>query len=183
MYVLLTFTSSAKTYDFLYLRIDFKNKCNVGYAFINFIDPIEIIKFSQARVGTSWNVFASEKICDVSYATIQGKQALIEKFRNSSVMDEQDSYRPHIYYSSGTCKGLEEPFPGPNDLQRKARSTQAAQMVGLYPPQSPCTPTKMPSQMARSSSLTGVLAPKRENPRLAPKMTRTISHMVSSTRA
>ncbi|TKY73713.1 MEI2 4 [Spatholobus suberectus] len=35
------------TYDFLYLPIDFKNKCNVGYAFINMIDPGQIIPFHK----------------------------------------------------------------------------------------------------------------------------------------
>ncbi|KAI7730339.1 hypothetical protein M8C21_025096, partial [Ambrosia artemisiifolia] len=35
------------TYDFLYLPIDFKNKCNVGYAFINMLSPTHIVPFYQ----------------------------------------------------------------------------------------------------------------------------------------
>ncbi|ANB11214.1 RNA-binding protein involved in meiosis Mei2 [Sugiyamaella lignohabitans] len=62
--------TNRNTYDFLYLRIDFNNKCNVGYAFISFIDPRHIITFARARAGTRWNKFNSAKICDMSYAAI-----------------------------------------------------------------------------------------------------------------
>jgi hypothetical protein len=33
-------------YDFISLRMDFKNRCNVGYAFINFIDPKSAVTFA-----------------------------------------------------------------------------------------------------------------------------------------
>ncbi|KAK9463354.1 RNA recognition motif 2-domain-containing protein [Lipomyces oligophaga] len=126
--------TNKNTYDFLYLRIDFLNKCNVGYAFISFTSPDAIIVFAKARAGTKWNRFNSEKICDISYANIQGKECLIEKFRNSSVMDQDEAYRPKIYYSDGPRKGEEEEFPPPNNLNRKLRSIASIQQIGLFPP-------------------------------------------------
>ncbi|KAL7309866.1 hypothetical protein PS15m_010695 [Mucor circinelloides] len=47
-------TTHQRKYDFLYLRIDFQNKCNVGYAFINFINPKDVIEFAQERIGKKW---------------------------------------------------------------------------------------------------------------------------------
>ncbi|MQM01549.1 hypothetical protein Taro_034309 [Colocasia esculenta] len=35
------------TYDFFYLPIDFKNKCNVGYAFINMVSTSHILSFYE----------------------------------------------------------------------------------------------------------------------------------------
>lgn len=52
--------------------------------------------------------FNSEKRCSLSYANIQGKEALVEKFRNSTVMDEPPSYRPMLFYSSGPHVGEQQ---------------------------------------------------------------------------
>ncbi|KAF9969845.1 hypothetical protein BGZ73_007620 [Actinomortierella ambigua] len=101
-------------FDFLYLRIDFKNKCNVGYAFVNFVSVEVIESFAQAHVGRKWPRFNSDKICELAYATVQGRDALVEKFRNSSVMKEDPNYRPKLFYTSGPRAGGEKPFPESN---------------------------------------------------------------------
>ena len=38
-------------YDFFYLPIDLKNSCNVGYAFINMIDPLFVVTLYEDLNG------------------------------------------------------------------------------------------------------------------------------------
>jgi len=102
------------TYDFLYLPIDFKNKCNVGYAFINMISTAHIIPFYEAFNGKKWEKFNSEKVASLAYARIQGKAALIAHFQNSSLMNEDKRCRPIIFHSEGPDAGDQEPFPPTN---------------------------------------------------------------------
>jgi hypothetical protein len=100
------------TYDFFYLPIDFKNKCNVGYAFINFIEFRAIVPFVCKYHGRRWNNFNSEKVCAITYARIQGKASMISRFQNSSLMDKSGEFRPLLFQSTGVNRGLPEPFPG-----------------------------------------------------------------------
>ncbi|CAK5281736.1 unnamed protein product, partial [Mycena citricolor] len=109
--------------DFLYLRMDFTNGCNVGYAFVNFISVQDLLRFAKARLGEKWNMFSSEKVLQMSYANYQGKEALVEKFKNSCIMDEKEEWQPKIFYSAGPEQGLPEPFPAPTHLRRKERSS------------------------------------------------------------
>lgn len=84
-------------------------------------------------------MYSSEKVLQICYATYQyvspgslflptdrasrGKEALVEKFKNSGIMDERESWRPKIFYSDGPNQGLPEPFPPPTHLRRKERSS------------------------------------------------------------
>ena len=60
-------------YDFFYLPLDPENNCNLGYSFINFIDPLHIIYFYHSFKSRKWNCYKSHKECDLSFAKFQGK--------------------------------------------------------------------------------------------------------------
>ncbi|CAK8534535.1 unnamed protein product [Lathyrus sativus] len=106
--------SQKGTYDFLYLPIDFKNKCNVGYAFINMLSPSLIIPFYETFNGKRWEKFNSEKVASLAYARIQGKNALVNHFQNSSLMNEDKRCRPIVFHPDGSeavDQVVQETFP------------------------------------------------------------------------
>jgi hypothetical protein len=100
--------------DFFYLPIDFKNRCNRGYAFINFVDFKDILMFHRQYYGKHWRTFNSDKICDITYARIQGKAAMLKRFENSALMEKDEEYKPLVFASNGPDKGKRLPFPDPS---------------------------------------------------------------------
>jgi len=120
-------------YDFFYLPIDFKNKCNVGYAFINFIDCINIVSFYEEFHGKKWEKFNSEKICAITYARIQGKLALIAHFQNSSLMCEDRKCRPIIFHSDGPLMGEQERFPVSSAVRQRRKEERKGEGQPLKP--------------------------------------------------
>ncbi|KAK1225716.1 hypothetical protein PQX77_011336 [Marasmius sp. AFHP31] len=117
--------------DFLYLRIDFRNECNFGYAFVNFIGVEDLVGFVRERGGRRWNLHSSNKILELCYADYQGKEALVEKFKNSGIMDEKPEWRPRIFHSEeGPLQGLPEPFPEATHQRRKERGRSLREEEG-----------------------------------------------------
>ena len=74
------------TYDVFYLPIDYVNKCNLGFAFINFVEPMHIILFYELYCGKKWKKFKSDKICELLYAKFQNKKELISHFEKGKVL-------------------------------------------------------------------------------------------------
>ncbi|GAB7362171.1 hypothetical protein MBLNU230_g2197t1 [Neophaeotheca triangularis] len=131
-------------YDFSYLRIDFAQDKNVGYGFVNFSRCDAIRDFVLYYQNRPWSSSSPRKFSDYSYATIQGLEGLIEKFRNSAIMDEFPQHRPKLWWTEDTVHGpemlylvgQERDMPPPNNLSKKQRSQDNAQQIGLFPPKS-----------------------------------------------
>mmetsp|Transcript_47998 Transcript_47998/g.133917 ORF Transcript_47998/g.133917 Transcript_47998/m.133917 type:complete len:504 (-) Transcript_47998:139-1650(-) len=104
-------------FDFMYLPIDFKNKCNVGYGFINFRMPEHCAKFVEMFHGVDVRKclpgLNSKKVVEVTPARVQGLSENVRRLRNSPVMNQlQDhpEWMPLLFNEDG----FEEPFPMPD---------------------------------------------------------------------
>lgn len=93
-------------YNFFYLPIDFQNQCNVGYAFINMTSTMYVPMLYNMFHNKGWELFKSEKICEVTYARIQGLQSLVDHFKSSSLLSEDEKVRPMVLIN-----GKLIPFP------------------------------------------------------------------------
>lgn len=100
---LLCFLSSIcfNSFDFLYLRMDFRSNCNNGYAFINFREPRYIPVFQEAIQGKKWKNFKSEKRAEIAYARIQGLSMLQTRFRRSEILSANKEFWPIIFNEQG----------------------------------------------------------------------------------
>ncbi|CAN8266447.1 unnamed protein product [Cochlearia groenlandica] len=97
------------SYDFVYLPMDFNNKCNVGYGFVNMTSPEAAWRLYKALHLQSWEVFNSRKICQVTYARVQGLEDLKGHFKSSKFPSEAELYLPVVFSPPRDGKQLTEP--------------------------------------------------------------------------
>ncbi|KAF4694827.1 hypothetical protein FOZ62_015232, partial [Perkinsus olseni] len=112
--------------DFFYLPIDFRNKCNVGYAFINLCSHEYALQFMNVFHHYKLTAFNSLKVCETGFARIQGLQANINHYRNSPVNEVSiPEYRPLLF-----SNGKEVPFPQPLAEDGAAATTTVREGLG-----------------------------------------------------
>ena len=91
-------------YDFFYLPLDTENDCNLGYSFINFIDPLHIVYFYHLFKARNWKYYKSHKECDLSFAKFQGKIELTAHLEKNMNKMEDKKKLPMIFE-------INSPFP------------------------------------------------------------------------
>ena len=93
------------------MPIDYVNKCNLGFAFINFVEPFHIILFYELYRGKKWKKYNSEKLCELLYAKFQGKKELIAHFEKGKVLSmESKEKRPLILPTPNPLPKITIPF-------------------------------------------------------------------------
>jgi len=94
-----------KVYNFVYMPTNFKKSVPLGYAIVNFenheIATLACLHFTSRQIQVEWG------------DSIQGLEALVQKYRNSAVMHPSvsDAHRPILLE-----KGQVVPFPPPTEV-------------------------------------------------------------------
>ena len=103
--------------NFLYMPMDFQRQVSFGEVFVNATSP-------QAALDLWENLNEENEEYQVCWATkVQGLRALIQKYRNFSIMrsDVSDEAKPRLYIS-----GARTPFPAPTKVLARPRTKARA---------------------------------------------------------
>ncbi|KAB5568637.1 hypothetical protein DKX38_002430 [Salix brachista] len=73
-----------------------RRRANLGYAFVNFTNTDGALRFWKAFDKYKWNIGSKRKTCEVSLATIQGKDALCNRYKNSVFPCHTNTYLPVV---------------------------------------------------------------------------------------
>jgi RNA recognition motif-containing protein len=86
------------TFNFFYLPMDFRSGKNMGYAFINFLDPDVGLKFVERFHARRLPVTTSKKVMEISPSRRQGLLDNISLFRTSDLLNSVSlpHYKPLI---------------------------------------------------------------------------------------
>lgn len=95
------------SFNFFYLPMDFRSGKNMGYAFINFIDPAVGSKFVNRFNQRRLPVTTSKKVLEISPSRRQGLAENIALFRTSDLLNSVSlpHYKPLIA-TKETCGSL-----------------------------------------------------------------------------
>lgn len=120
-------------FDFVYLPIDFKNKCNVGYGFVNFRTSAScdefIARYDGVDVRKCLPGLNSKKVAGVTPARVQGLEENVRRLRTGPVMNElvnHPEWMPLLLDDRGEAMPFpmpDHPAPAPK-LKRRARGEE-----------------------------------------------------------
>jgi RNA recognition motif-containing protein len=102
-----------KTFDFIYLPMDFKTKKNCGYAFMNFVNPEYARQFMKTFQGLQLKAATSQKLLDIIPSRRQGFIENISVFESSDLLssaptNNQSSFFKPLVLKDGDLIPLNE---------------------------------------------------------------------------
>lgn len=137
----LTAAGFGSSYDFLYLPIDRGTSDNVGYAFVNFIDPA--VAASCMQSFSDRRFAGSSKRARVSIAHLQGLEKNLAHYEKSYVSESKLQLRRPVIIANISKMGYHDSSISDTDETRSLTSSSVssryAGAAGYAPPMPPTT--------------------------------------------
>lgn len=110
------------SYDLFYLPMDFKSGVSLGYAFINMCSVEAAQRIWRLFDGYSQWSIPSRKQSGVSWSSVQGLAANVERYQRSAVMAKHlpEKFKPVL-----CVNGQRAPFPSLRANPRQGKRTLA----------------------------------------------------------